>query len=74
MVDNLASNPKLFDVYTSLFSVVRHIYPLFIDLNKDFIKKFRWTCQWKISFTPDAAKRYMKSFLAEKVKRKARTA
>ena len=36
LVDNLASNPKLFDVNTLLFSIVRNIYP-----NNDLIEKFR---------------------------------
>ena len=54
--ENLASNPKLFADNTSLFSAVKNIDALNIDLNNDLKKIGEWVFQWEMNFNLDPTK------------------
>ena len=56
LLDDVASNPKLFADNTSLFSIVKNIDNTGIDLNKNLRIVNKLALQWKISFSPDPAK------------------
>ena len=50
------SVPKLFPGDTSIFSIVKNVDALNIDLNNDLKKICEWAIQWKMNFNPDPTK------------------
>ena len=63
--DGLASNPKLFADYASLFFAVETMTKSANDLNNGLAKISSWAFQWKMNFNPDPMKRL---FLVENFK------
>ena len=55
--DGLASNPKLFADYASLFFVVETMTKSANDLNNGLAKISSWAFQWIMNFNPDPMKR-----------------
>ena len=52
---------------TSLFSVVKNVDPLNIDLNNDLKKIGEWASQWKMNFNPDTNKQAEELFFSRKM-------
>ena len=67
LYNNLALNPKLFLDDTSLFSVVKNVNALNIDLNNDLKKIGESAFQWKMSFNPDPNKQAQELIFSCKV-------
>ena len=65
--ENLTSNPKLFAEDTSLFSVVKNVDGLNIDLNNNLKKIGEWAFQWKMNFNPDPTKQAQEMIFSRKV-------
>ena len=66
LAENLSSNPKLFAVDTSLFSVVRDLNTSAIEINDKLKKIEAWAHQWKISFNLDSLKQAQEFILSRK--------
>ena len=64
--DNLSSNPKLFDDYTSLFLIVHDINQSGIKLNEDLEKISNWAFQWIMSFNLDNNKQAQEVIFSRK--------
>ena len=66
LVDNLASEAKLFADDTSLFSVVYDESVTAEKLNKDLETISKWAHQWKMQFNPDKNKQAVRVIFSHK--------
>ena len=57
----------MFTDNTSLFSVVKNVDPLNIDLNNDLKKIDEWAFQWEMNFNPDTNKQAQELIFSRKV-------
>ena len=65
--NGLKSNPEIFVVDTSLFSVIHDVNVSQIELNKDLDKINNWAYQWKMSLNPDPSKKAQEVIFSRKI-------
>ena len=64
---DLASNAKLFEDDTSLFSVLENMTKSANKLNNDLTKISTWAFQWKMNFNPDPTKQAQEVIFSRKL-------
>ena len=65
LFENLVSVPKLFPGDTSIFSVVKIVDALNIDMNNDLKKIYEWAFEWRMNFNPDPTSTRIDFFLGK---------